>query len=86
VTTLRAVDPECVDLATSAPEAARGTCHDPASVVAEKDPELLLSTYANSCDRGGRELLLEQRQIARIGVILDDEVMWAAHERLRVTD
>ena len=79
--TLRAVDPERVDLAASAPDAGGGTGHDPAGVVADEDPELFLFARPDGGDGGGGEFVLEQRQVARIRVVLDDEVIRAAHGR-----
>jgi hypothetical protein len=68
--------PERVDLAASAQGAAGGTYHDLASVVANEDPEVFL--FAHS-DGGSGEFSLEQCKIARIGLILDSEVIRVAH-------
>ena len=86
VTTLGAIYPKRVDLATSAPGIAGSTRHDLPGVVTDEDPELFLITRADGGNGGGGEPVLQQGKITRIGFVLDDEVMRAAHGRSRGTD
>jgi hypothetical protein len=79
VTTLRTVDPERVDLTAFVPDTGGGTCHDPVGVVADEDADLLLFAHSDDGGGGGREFVLEQGKITRIGFVLDDEALCATH-------
>ena len=48
---------------------------DPAVVVADEDPELLVVAQAGGGDGGRGDPLLEQRQVGRVRRVLDDEAV-----------
>ena len=55
------------------PDAAGDAGEDATVVVAEEDPEFVLSADAGCRDRGSCDVSLEQRQVGRIRRVLDDE-------------
>ena len=81
----RCLDPHRLELAVPAPDDGGDARHDATVVVSTEDPELLFLTKSGGGDRGGRHLLLEQRQIGRVGRVLDDEFRqpgrWPGHTR-----
>ena len=69
----RFLDPHRLQLAIPAPDDGGDARHDATVVVPTEDPELPFVTKSGGGDRGGRHLLLEQRQVGRVGRVLDDE-------------
>ncbi|MGB0091868.1 MAG: hypothetical protein WBP81_04975 [Solirubrobacteraceae bacterium] len=68
-----------MQLAVTAPDDAGDAGEDVVVVVADEDPEFLLIVPAGSRDRGGGDVLLEQRQVGRIRRVLDEEAGRAVH-------
>ena len=75
----RLVDPHRLQLAAPAPDDPGDAGEDPAVVVADEDPELLVVAEAGGGDGGRRDVLLEQRQVGRIRRVLDDEAVRVVH-------
>ena len=69
----RFLDPHRLQLAIPAPDDGGDARHDATVVVATEDPELPFVTKSGGGDRGGRHLLLEQRQVGRVGRVLNNE-------------
>src|SRR5262249_61426060 len=73
----RPVAPQSLQLAAAAPNDAADAPEKPPLVVTSKDREL--PDAAGRSDRRGLDLLLEHRQVGRIGRLLDEEAVRGGH-------